>query len=266
MNGQFDFGGITPTHYFFFIAVVLGLLFAFVSSEQDQAILLLLLQWQAQTLIPIALLVLVHMGLLKLELFARLSPWVSLSISGVIGASLFSPVALVLDLWVEAEAGVFTVSELIEEWLGLMPPIAVSWVAINAPWVLGYKVEKLPKPDRMADEPEAPEEVELPDFMSLVEPDKAGTILYMKSELHYLMVVTNSGKSLILYNLTDAVDQLSETAGMLVHRSYWVAFDAVAELTKKGRQGELRLTDGAAIPVSRNRLQEVRVKLGEFKL
>lgn len=265
MNGQFDFGGITPTRYFFSIAVVLGLLFAFVSSEQEQPVLVRLLQWQCQTLIPMALLVSVHMGLLRIGVFARLNAWTALAGSGVIGASLFTPIALALDLLIEAESGVLSFDELAQEWFGLTPPIALSWIAINAPWVLGYKVERATDrqppltPESSPDLPSQEPEIQ-PDLMKLVEPDKAGEILYMKSELHYLLVVTSRGKSLILYNLSDAVDQLPEATGMLVHRSYWVAFSAVLEFVKKGRQGELRITDGTNIPVSRTRLQEVTAR------
>ena len=83
----------------------------------------------------------------------------------------------------------------------------------------------------------------------------------LKSELHYLQVVTDSGSALILYNLSDAVAQMPPALGMTVHRSYWVAFDAIEAFNRRGRQGELRLVNGERVPVSRNRLAEVEQAL-----
>ena len=52
MNGHFDIGSVTPTKYFFSIAILLGLLFAMTSVDQDKAPLLVFLQWQLQTVLP----------------------------------------------------------------------------------------------------------------------------------------------------------------------------------------------------------------------
>ena len=83
----------------------------------------------------------------------------------------------------------------------------------------------------------------------------------LKSELHYLQVVTDRGSALILYNLGDAIDELPPDAGTLVHRSYWVAWNAIEDFVRRGRQGELRLRDGSRAPVSRNRVADLRERL-----
>ena len=88
--------------------------------------------------------------------------------------------------------------------------------------------------------------------------------MLLKSELHYLQVVTDQGSSLILYNLGDAIDQLPRPIGVTVHRSYWVAMDAIEKLEKRGRQGELSLRNGQRVPVSRNRMAEVSQRLAEL--
>jgi len=75
--------------------------------------------------------------------------------------------------------------------------------------------------------------------------------------------VTDKGSALILYNLRDAIKQLPSTMGISVHRSYWVAKDAIDQLVKNGRQGELKLYDGQCIPVSRNRFNEVNETLSQ---
>ena len=258
MNGQFDIGGISPTKYFFSIAVVLGLLFALISTDQDRHILLVFLQWQLQAVVPMALMIGTHRLLLNSSLFARLNPWFGLAISGLIGASLFAPVALGIDLWLDAPGPINLTAELIDEWSSVAPPVTICWLALNAPWQLGYRLEKTAAktlPD------ETPADRLQAEFLAQLPPDKQGRLLLLKSELHYLQVVTENGSALILYNLSDAVAQLPPTMGMTVHRSYWVAFDAVEAFNRRGRQGELRLVNGELVPVSRNRLAEVEQSL-----
>ena len=258
MNGQFDIGAISPTKYFFSIAVVLGLLFAMISTDQDRHIALIFLQWQLQAVVPMALMIGTHRLLLNSGLFAALNPWLGLAISGVIGATLFSPVALGIDFWLDGAVPGSLAAELFDEWLSVAPPVTLCWLALNAPWQLGYRLEKSPGPggaeNAGADAPAA-------EFIAQLPPDKRGKILLLKSELHYLQVVTEHGSALILYNLGDAAAQMPPALGMIVHRSYWVAFDAIEAFTRRGRQGELRLVNGERVPVSRNRLAEVERSL-----
>ncbi len=260
MNGQIEIGGVTPTRYFFSIAVVLGLLFAMTSGDAGHSALLVGLQWQLQTLVPMALLIGAHMLLLRSTGFAALNRWFTLAVSGVIGGSLFAPVALAIDVWLDPTLGLHDFgSELPAEWLAVVPPVTLCWLALNAPWQLGYRLQKAESPaEEGTNEAEA---TALPEFVELLPADRRGPVLMLKSELHYLQVVTEQGSGLILYNLGDAVEQLAEVPGMLVHRSYWVAFDAIERLLRKGRQGELELRDGSRVPVSRTRLAELSRRL-----
>ena len=260
MSGQFEIGGLTPTRYFFPIAIVLGLLFAMISTEQAHSIWLIFVQWQLQTVIPMALLICAHILLLRIAWFAVLNPWLTLALSGVLGSSLFAPVALTIDLWLDPSVtpSRFEV-ELLQEWVSVVPPITVCWIALNAPWLLGYRLEKA-APAALASN-ESPEDMPTPDFMTLVPPQDRGSLVMLKAELHYLQVVTDRGSALILYNLTDAIAQLPSGLGLSVHRSYWVAHDAIERLEKRGRQGELLLRNGQQVPVSRNRMAEVTAAL-----
>lgn len=261
MNGHFDIGAITPTKYFFSIAIVLGLLFAMISVDQDKAPLLVFLQWQLQTLLPMALLVGAHMLFLKSHRFADLNPWLAISVSGLIGASLFAPIALAIDFWLEPQAQVASYSaELFDEWISVTPPVTICWVALNVPWLLGYRFDKASSADGPIEVIDNPP-VQEPDFILLLPPEKRGRLLYLKSELHYLQVVTDQGSSLILYNLGDAIAQLPATIGLSVHRSYWVALEAIEALTRQGRQGVLKLSNGQTVPVSRNQLNAVSTRL-----
>ncbi len=263
MNGQFDIGDIKPTQYFLSIAVVLGLLFAFTSGDSDESALLGFLLWQLQTVVPMLLLIGSHSLLLKSTRLSHLNPWLALLLSGLLGASLFTPIALAIDVYLEKDSsGASFTGQLLGEWLSITPPIALSWIALNAPWVLGYRLEKVnERPNTFTAENSKPVDSPNAAFMDLMPAEKRGEILFLKSELHYLQVVTDKGNSLILYNLGDAVSELPAESGLSVHRSYWVAFDAVKALVRKGRQGELTLINGEAVPVSRNNLKRVETIL-----
>ncbi|WP_223191344.1 LytTR family DNA-binding domain-containing protein [Paracoccus thiocyanatus] len=51
----------------------------------------------------------------------------------------------------------------------------------------------------------------------------------IRAEEHYIRVVTDHQEVLIRYRLSDAVSQLPEDAGMRVHRSYWLSYDAIVQ-------------------------------------
>lgn len=156
-----------------------------------------------------------------------------------------------------------------------MLPILIFWLAINAPWLLGFRVElqnnqvKL-LPDRrkrhhsdqsFSRERSAPSSVDgvgqsqsesrPPDFFNLLPKAIHGDIVYLKAELHYLLVVTSSGRGLILYNLKDAIDQLDPSKGMQTHRSWWLNFDYIDSVKKVGRQGKAIMTNGDPVLISR---------------
>jgi DNA-binding LytR/AlgR family response regulator len=145
----------------------------------------------------------------------------------------------------------------------------LCWMAINAPWVLGYKVMRAPgvgiEAAHQTDHHAVPAQLTPVDdaLQQLLPEDKRGQVLYLKSELHYLSVVTTKGKSLILLNLRDAIAACQQIEGVQPHRSYWVSKAAIRALKKDGREGVLVLLNDAEIPVSRNQLAAVTQWLAE---
>ncbi|MCP5072828.1 MAG: LytTR family transcriptional regulator [Rhodobacteraceae bacterium] len=79
-----------------------------------------------------------------------------------------------------------------------------------------------------------------------------GVIRYLQIEDHYLRVTTDQGDGLVLCRMADAVADLAAAEGMQVHRSWWVARNAVAKAGKNGRSRFLRTVDGQDIPVGRS--------------
>ena len=79
-----------------------------------------------------------------------------------------------------------------------------------------------------------------------------GRIQYMQMEDHYLRVHTDEGEGLALYRMSDAVADLADAAGMQVHRSWWVARDAVRDVRRERHKKTLIARDGTEIPVGRS--------------
>ncbi|MGH7028425.1 LytTR family DNA-binding domain-containing protein [Brevundimonas sp.] len=68
---------------------------------------------------------------------------------------------------------------------------------------------------------------------------------------HYLKVHTDAGEELITLRFDDALEDLAGAHGWRVHRSWWVAADAVEDVRWRRGAGEIRLVGGLTAPVSR---------------
>ena len=73
----------------------------------------------------------------------------------------------------------------------------------------------------------------------------------VEAEDHYLRLHTSKGQDLILMRLSDAVPELQGIEGAQVHRSWWVAREAITEAVRGDGRATLTLKDGAEVPVSR---------------
>ncbi|NEX94720.1 LytTR family transcriptional regulator [Caulobacter sp. 17J65-9] len=83
-------------------------------------------------------------------------------------------------------------------------------------------------------------------------------ILTVEAEDHYLRVHTTLGSDLVLLSMSKAMEELARLDGMRVHRSWWVARDAVAGWERDGDRLLLALRDGRKVPVSRSYALVVR--------
>src|SRR5690606_17132350 len=54
-----------------------------------------------------------------------------------------------------------------------------------------------------------------------------GRLIYMSMQDHYVDVHTDRGNALVLMRLGDAIAETGATPGLQIHRSHWVALDAV---------------------------------------
>jgi hypothetical protein len=83
-------------------------------------------------------------------------------------------------------------------------------------------------------------------------------LLALEMEDHYARVHTALGSTLILLRLRDAVAELGAGSGLQVHRSWWVARDAVAQVERDAGRLVLVLRNGLRVPVSKTYRDAVR--------
>jgi hypothetical protein len=78
-----------------------------------------------------------------------------------------------------------------------------------------------------------------------------GQIVALEAEDHYLRVHTSRGSDLVLMRLSDAVAAIAPELGFQVHRSWWVADDAICEIIRSEQRTLLKLSNGLTVPVGR---------------
>jgi len=135
-----------------------------------------------------------------------------------------------------------------------VPPL--EWygqcLAITSPIVLAYYFLRVrPLARRPAREAMVP--VEAPAIAA-----DPGAVLYLRMEDHYVRIRTEHGSRLEIGPLARVTAGLSGVEGLQVHRSWWVARRAIAEVERDGRNLHLRLVDGEKAPVSRASVAKLR--------
>ena len=81
-----------------------------------------------------------------------------------------------------------------------------------------------------------------------VSPDQ---LLAMCAEEHYVKLFTTKGDFLVYHRFSDAVKEVRNVQGMRVHRSHWVAENAVRQVCRSAKKMFVEIDGGMRIPVSR---------------
>lgn len=111
---------------------------------------------------------------------------------------------------------------------------------------------------QMAQQPPDPYQAAPPPVLQRVPLEKRGALIALSVEDHYVRVQTTAGAEMVLMRLTDAIKETGSVAGAQVHRSHWVAYNAVRAGRRDGDRAILTLVSGAEIPVSRSNLSKVK--------
>ncbi|MDA4845220.1 LytTR family DNA-binding domain-containing protein [Hoeflea poritis] len=85
-----------------------------------------------------------------------------------------------------------------------------------------------------------------------------GPLSHLSMQDHYVEVVTDRGSQLVLMRLADAISETRPVPGLQVHRSHWVALEAVARTRREKERYVVEMKGGAVLPISRSHVQAAR--------
>ncbi len=88
-------------------------------------------------------------------------------------------------------------------------------------------------------------------FLQTLEPKLSGDILWITAQEHYVKIVTTKETRTVLYRFSDLVRDLYTYPGMQIHRSHWIAYEAISDIEKSGQTMKVTLSTGDILPVSR---------------
>jgi len=160
---------------------------------------------------------------------------------GLIAVALSAP--LTVAVWAETNLFFGRVPRL-DDLAVYVGPVFVVTCAMTA---LNYLAQRTPAETHAAPAGAAPAR-----FLDRLPARLRGGRLYaVEAEDHYLRLHSSKGQDLILMRLSDAVAELEGVEGARVHRSWWVARDAVAAARRGDGRATLTLPDGVEVPVSR---------------
>lgn len=89
-------------------------------------------------------------------------------------------------------------------------------------------------------------------FLSRLPARLGEDLLHLHMQDHYVEAATAKGSELVLLRFRDALREVEGLDGMQVHRSHWVARDAVSRVVRRDGRIFLELSNGTRVPVSRS--------------
>lgn len=95
-------------------------------------------------------------------------------------------------------------------------------------------------------------------LMLRLPPEKRGALQHLTMQDHYVEVVTDRGSELVLLRLGDAIADVGDGQGIRIHRSHWVAFDAIRSVQRVQGKVFVVTTGNARLPVSRTYLPALK--------
>jgi hypothetical protein len=108
------------------------------------------------------------------------------------------------------------------------------------------------------DRPAAPKAGQRPVFMDHLPEPLPGNLRRVSANNHHLHVFTEHGEGRLLMRFRDAMVELESLPGYRIHRSHWVAQEALVAIRVEGRRHVARLTCGTELPVSQANLDALR--------
>lgn len=237
--------------------------------------------WIFQIGLLLALMQLVQLGLQKHRISAEWPILVKLIVSGCLGAALFVPMSVWLDLMLGLDdlnlGATQSVYALFWEELGYVcPPAVITWLGLNRlrmghAFMPSQKVADQQNPvlhtpnlqtgatDEAVEPDTESSAVRRPSFLELVPAHLGEDLVALSAELHYTRVYTTRGQALIFFAFGRAVEELATSGhkGFQVHRSHWVAQSHILPFKRTSSRAYLETDTGLKFPISRRRRSEL---------
>lgn len=144
---------------------------------------------------------------------------------------------------------------------GNIPEGLTSSGSSNASSIAGR--QETSAPGRVPFSLEGSTEFKSPFFKSL-SPAFRGFLLRAEAQEHYVRLVGSEDSRMVLYRFSDVLRELPDELGLQVHRSHWVAYDAVESVYRAGNNTRIKTVDGAEVPVSRRFSDTVQTLLADY--
>ncbi len=206
----------------------------------------------------------------QLSTFERLGYWLSLMLLGWIWGAFvsrffFSGVRETWNIWLRTAAAAITLSipfSVVVAVAGTLafhqhytlasyPVLVASVSTVSVAMILINTIVERHAMTQASDQP--------PKFLERLPLKLRGADVWaVEAEDHYLRLHTSKGQDLILMRLSDAIAELQGIEGAQVHRSWWVARDAITEAERGDGRATLTLKDGYEVPVSRTYARTLR--------
>lgn len=157
-----------------------------------------------------------------------------------------------------------------DQYLNLLPAVAGFWLFVKAldiafPAVTESSIlheggqELGDGSPKEATEPKDRPRERKPSALERRFPEIVGqTLLAIEADEHYVRLHTDAGSKHVLYRFRDALKDVEELAGLRVHRSWWVAEDAMEDLEQTASGFGLKLKGGLIAPVSQTYRRDVQ--------
>jgi hypothetical protein len=95
-------------------------------------------------------------------------------------------------------------------------------------------------------------------FLQRLDPELRAPVIQVTAQDHELEVRTERGQSRLRMRFSDALRELEAFPGIRIHRSHWVARDAIRSVEPDGRRFRVTLTDGRKLPASQSGAEALR--------
>ena len=217
---------------------------------------------------------------IQLPLWMRFAYWVPVMMAGAVIGALISWKLIALERWARSPFLTWAILSV----LVAIPMTLVVWAITGLAFQGSLKLQRLPSfiapvtlisafmagvisfthqaprethaAPRHANGPAGTDTVR---FLERLPMGLRGATLYaVSSEDHYLRIHSSRGSDLILMRLSDAILELEGIEGAQVHRSWWVARQAVTSVERGDGKAIFTLPNGTQAPVSRTYAKALR--------